>query len=160
MIVPVLLAGGKGERFWPLSREGRPKQLVKFSERTLLEEAYLRAKLLGNEVLVLTSGEIEEKVRGLLPDAEVIAEPVGENTAPACYYAARLALKRWGDATLVVMPSDHVIKDRKGFAETARFAAELAGEGYLVTFGIKPTRPETGYGYIERGELLREQGEQ
>ncbi len=156
MVVSVLLAGGKGERLWPLSREGRPKQLVKFGERTLLEEAYLRAKLLGERVLVLTSKEIEDKVRELLPDAAVVAEPVGKNTAPACYYAARWALREVGDATLVVMPSDHIIRDREGFARTARFAQELAEEGYLVTFGIKPTRPETGYGYIERGGLLRE----
>ena len=159
MIVPVILAGGKGERFWPLSKEGRPKQLVKFGERTLLEEAYLRAKLLGEPILVLTSKEIEAKVRELLPEAEVVAEPVGKNTAPACYYAARWALREVGDATLVVMPSDHVIKDREGFARTARFAARLAEEAYLVTFGVKPTRPETGYGYIERGEPLLEEGE-
>jgi mannose-1-phosphate guanylyltransferase/mannose-6-phosphate isomerase len=153
----VILAGGKGERFWPLSRTRRPKQLIKFGERTLLEEAYQRVSRLADRTWVITGTVIEEEIRKLLPGADVIAEPQGRNTGPACFYTAALALREDPEAVLLVAPSDHVIRDINAFVDCARLAIEVAGDGYLVTFGVVPTRPETGYGYIERGNLLREE---
>jgi mannose-1-phosphate guanylyltransferase len=156
MIYGVILAGGKGERFWPLSRTRRPKQLIKFGERTLLEEAYQRVSRLADRTWVITGTVIEEEIRKLLPGADVIAEPQGRNTGPACFYTAALALREDPEAVLLVAPSDHVIRDINAFVDCARLAIEVAADGYLVTFGVVPTRPETGYGYIERGNLLRE----
>lgn len=156
MIYGVILAGGRGERFWPLSRTRRPKQLIKFGERTLLEDAYHRVSRLADKTWVITGAVIEDEIRKLLPEANVIAEPQGRNTGPACFYTGALALREDPEAVLLVAPSDHVIRDAESFLNCARLAVEVAQEGYLVTFGVVPTRPETGYGYIERGELLRE----
>lgn len=156
MIYGVILAGGKGERFWPLSRVRRPKQLIKFAERTLLEDAYQRVSQIAERTWIITGRVIEEEIRKLLPGAEVIAEPVGKNTGPACFYTGALAIRDDPDAVLIVAPSDHVIRDVVAFMNCARLAVEIANQGYLVTFGVLPTRPETGYGYIERGNVLRE----
>jgi len=155
MIYGVILAGGKGERFWPLSRTKRPKQLIKFGERTLLEDAYQRVGQLADKTWVITGTVIENEIKRLLPGADVIAEPQGRNTGPACFYTGALALRDDPEAILLVAPSDHVIRDVDSFLDCARLAVEVAREGYLVTFGVLPTRPETGYGYIERGDSLR-----
>lgn len=154
MIYGVILAGGKGERLWPLSRSSRPKQLIKLGQRTLLEEAYFRLSQIADEVWIITSKDLEGPVSSFLPDANIIAEPVSKNTAPACVYATALALARDPKALLVVAPSDHLIKDTTSFLACTRVALDIASQGYLVTFGVVPTYPATGYGYIERGDLL------
>ncbi|MEO0181583.1 MAG: sugar phosphate nucleotidyltransferase [candidate division WOR-3 bacterium] len=156
MIYGVILAGGKGERFWPLSRTRRPKQLIRFGEKTLLETAYDRVSQIADRTWIITGLLIEGEIKKLLPQAEVIAEPIGKNTGPACFYTGMLALREHPEAVLIVAPSDHVIKDVKAFLDCARLAVEVANKGYLVTFGVLPTRPETGYGYIERGDFLGE----
>lgn len=155
MIYGVILAGGKGERFWPLSRAKRPKQLIRFGDRTLLEDAYFRVGQVAEKTWVITGTIIEEEIKKLLPGANLIAEPQGRNTGPACFYTGALALRDDPEAILLVAPSDHVIKDVDSFLDCAKLAIEVAKEGYLVTFGVLPTRPETGYGYIERGDSLR-----
>lgn len=154
MVYGVILAGGKGERLWPLSRTQRPKQLLGFGGRTLLEETYLRVSKVADEVWAVTSRELERTVSSLLPKATIIAEPMSKNTAPACVYTAALALARDPEALLIVVPSDHLINDIASFVACAEVALDLADRGYLVTFGIVPTYPATGYGYIERGDLL------
>jgi len=154
MIYGVVLAGGKGERLWPLSRTTRPKQFIALGGRTLLEEAYARVAGVADEVWVVTSSSLSQRVRELLPQATVIAEPVGKNTAPVCVYTAALAVAHDPDALLIVVPSDHLIRDTASFTACAKVALDIASQGNLVTFGIVPTFPATGYGYIERGESL------
>ncbi|MGB9590744.1 MAG: sugar phosphate nucleotidyltransferase, partial [Candidatus Hydrothermia bacterium] len=136
MIYGVILAGGKGERFWPLSRTRRPKQLIKFGARTLLEDAYHRVSQLTKRTWVITGTVIEDEIKRLLPGAEVIAEPVGKNTGPACFYTGTLAMREDPAAVLIVAPSDHVIRDVKAFLDCASLAVEIANDGYLVTFGV------------------------
>ncbi len=156
-----IMAGGKGERLWPLSRESHPKQLLKLiSDKTMLEETTERiSELIPLErTLVITTASISSKIAQLLPEAKVLVEPMGKNTAPACAFAA-FYLKQTGhpDAIIFMLPADHVIKNKALLIKTFEIAAEVAEHnGRLVTFGIKPTRPETGYGYIEMGELLSE----
>jgi mannose-1-phosphate guanylyltransferase len=157
-IFALILAGGSGERFWPLSRRTRPKQLLKLvSEKTLLEETVDRLEgLVPNErVLVLTNVDQEAAVRGLLPDLppeNIVAEPAKRDTAAAVALATAWVAARNHQATMLVLPADHVIKDKAAFQKTMATAARAAEEtGALVTIGIKPTWPCPGFGYIERG---------
>jgi mannose-1-phosphate guanylyltransferase/mannose-1-phosphate guanylyltransferase/mannose-6-phosphate isomerase len=155
-VTPVILSGGAGTRLWPLSVPERPKQLLALTgERSMLQMTALRAA----EPPIVVAGEAhaEEVERqlaelGLAPRALVL-EPVGRNTAPAIALAALLAP---ADAPLLVMPSDHLIGDAEAFRAAVEAALPSAAEGWLVTFGIAPERPETGYGYIERGEAIGE----
>jgi mannose-1-phosphate guanylyltransferase/mannose-6-phosphate isomerase len=160
MLQPVILSGGSGTRLWPLSREHYPKQLLCFAgERSLLQETVLRAGQSAAEVaapLIVCNEEhrflVAEQVRELGTVAGgIILEPVGRNTAPALTLAALAMEKQDNDAVMVVMPADHVVRDGKAFAAAVSGAAALAEAGYLVTFGIVPTGPETGYGYIKVG---------
>jgi mannose-1-phosphate guanylyltransferase/mannose-6-phosphate isomerase len=155
-LVPVILSGGAGTRLWPLSREMMPKQMLKLlSERTLLQETALRADAAP---IVVCNQEhrfiVAEQLReiGIEPRAVVI-EPCGRNTAPAVAVAALLAAGQ-PDALLLVMPSDHLVRDVAAFRAAIAKAVPLAESGHLVTFGIEPTEPNTGYGYIQRGEPL------
>jgi len=157
-IFALILAGGSGERFWPLSRRARPKQLLKLvSEKTLLEETVDRLEgLVPNErILVLTNVDQEAAVRGLLPNLSpenIVAEPAKRDTAAAVALATAWVAARNHQATMLVLPADHVIKDREAFQKTMATAARAAEEtGALVTIGIKPTWPCPGFGYIERG---------
>ena len=154
----LILAGGSGERFWPLSRRARPKQLLRLvSDKTLLEETIERLDgLLPRErVLVLTNVEQEKTVRELLahlPQENIVAEPEKRDTAAAVALATAWVAARDHQATMLVLPADHVINDQDAFQETMRIAARAAeATGALVTIGIKPTWPCPGYGYIERG---------
>lgn len=159
-IVPVILAGGIGERFWPLSRSSRPKQFLPLiSKLSMLEETMLRGRSFsGRNVtpLVVTGKNLAAKIPAVLSskmDFDVIAEPEGKNTAPAIAIAAAWIKKKYGDAVMAVLPADHAISPRKAFADCIRFGAALAtANGSLVVFGIKPGRPDTGYGYIQRGD--------
>lgn len=150
----VLLAGGKGERFWPASTPQRPKQFLKiFSHKSMVAETVERIKPMvpmDRIHFVLAShlvGLLKQEVKGVR-DENLIIEPEARNTAPAIGLAAR-ALKGKPQAVMVVLPADHVISPRKKFHADLAGAVRLADKGYLVTFGIKPTRPETGYGYVE-----------
>jgi len=158
-IYPVILSGGSGTRLWPLSREHYPKQLLALvGEQTMLQQTISRLDNIPDiqAPLVVSNEEhrflVAEQLRQLnkTPQA-IILEPVGRNTAPALTLAA-LALKKGDpDAIMLVMPADHVIQDRKAFRLAVVCGARLADQNQLVTFGVVPTGPETGYGYIRKG---------
>jgi len=161
-IYALILAGGSGERFWPLSRRNRPKQLLRLvSERTLLEETVARLEgfVPAERVLILTNIEQEKGVRDLLegfPKQNIIAEPAKRDTAAAVALGAGWVAARDHSATMLAFPADHVIADRAAFQETMKTAAAAAEEtGALVTIGIKPTWACPGFGYIEQGEPVR-----
>jgi mannose-1-phosphate guanylyltransferase len=157
----LILAGGSGERFWPLSRKSKPKQLLSlFSEETLLEATLRRLDGLvpAEQILILTNADQESAVRTLcpsLPKENIIAEPAKRDTAAAIALGAGWIAQRASDATMVVLPADHLINDTAGFQRTLRVAAAAAEEtGELVTIGIKPTWACPGFGYIEQGPPL------
>jgi mannose-1-phosphate guanylyltransferase/mannose-6-phosphate isomerase len=154
----VILAGGSGTRFWPLSRERFPKQLLRIlGEGTLLQQTFERLlqKIPVNRVAIVTNAVQEESIKLQLNQwkddiaGNVILEPEGRNTAPAIALAALQLMHQDPEAVMVVVPADHVVKASKKFMRAVQFASELAEKGHLVTFGIHPTRPETGYGYIQ-----------
>lgn len=155
-IVPVILSGGAGTRLWPLSRESFPKQLLPlYSERTLIQETALRFDaapivVCNHDHRFIVADQLREV--GVEPRA-VVVEPVGRNTAPAAAVAAIL-LADDPDALMLVMPSDHLIKNVGGLRKAVKDATPLARQGKLLTFGVPPTEPNTGYGYIRRGAAL------
>lgn len=159
MLIPVILSGGSGTRLWPLSREALPKQFLKLtSEHSLLGETLLRTRNLQEVAApILVSNEehrfvVAATVQQVMPGpADILLEPVGRNTAPAIALAALQALLRSEDAILLVLPSDHVIRDNQRFADAVIIASRAASEGRMVTFGIVPDCPHTGYGYIKKG---------
>ena len=165
MLVPVILSGGAGTRLWPVSREGHPKPFMKLPDgQTLLEKTYRRAMTIASagEVVTVTNrdyyfmskDEFENSRTGNY-NGIYLLEPVGRNTAPAIAMAALSVRDRHGDdALMLVMAADHLIDDLCHFSDSVKAASSLAQTGKLVTFGIKPTAPETGFGYIECGELL------
>jgi mannose-1-phosphate guanylyltransferase/mannose-6-phosphate isomerase len=160
MLIPVILSGGAGTRLWPLSRELYPKQLLALlGPRTMLQQTALRVAGLDCAAPVVVCNEahrflVAEQLRALkvIPRA-IVLEPFGRNTAPAIALAALAALRDAGaiDPLLLVLPADHVIRDTAGFQQAVRTALPAAEQGQLVTFGIVPGTPETGYGYIQRG---------
>lgn len=161
-MIPVVLSGGSGTRLWPMSREHYPKQLLALSGggETMLQTTLLRAsglEGLSAPIVVCNEGHrflVAEQLRRLGTEApEIILEPVGRNTAPAIALAAHAAVARAGaqDALLLVLPADHVIADEAAFRRAVAEALPLAASGRLVTFGIVPQGPETGYGYIVPG---------
>jgi mannose-1-phosphate guanylyltransferase/mannose-6-phosphate isomerase len=161
---PVLLAGGSGSRLWPISRELYPKQLVNLiGSESLIQSTIKRlSPVLNPERAIVVCGEehfyeikrhLEEI--GISSDGKVITEPCGRNTAPAILLAVLNILNKEKDAVILVFPADHVITDVVEFHKSLQKATWLAERGYIVTFGIKPDYPETGYGYIEGSKPLK-----
>ena len=162
---PVLLSGGSGTRLWPLSREAYPKQFLALAgERTMLQDTWQRvADLAGGTSPIVVANEehrflAAEQLRQVgVERAAIVLEPVGRNTAPAIAAAALQATEQGGDPLLLVLPSDHVVRDVTAFHDAVRAAVPAAAGGALVTFGIVPDAPETGFGYIQSdaGEGVR-----
>ena len=164
---PVILAGGRGTRFWPLSRKRRAKQLLALDgKQTMIQQTVARLLSLSDvsRFWIITNGDLQQEISRQLPHVpkkQVLAEPAGRNTAPAIGLAAFLLEGIDPDAVLGLFPSDHVIGDEHRFRQTLRKGIEIAGNGpNIVVIGIRPTRPETGYGYIEApkdgdGQALR-----
>ncbi|MCW5713352.1 MAG: mannose-1-phosphate guanylyltransferase/mannose-6-phosphate isomerase [Bauldia sp.] len=160
-VIPVILSGGTGTRLWPVSRQSFPKQFLRIAgDRTMLQAAALRGRgSLFGPLTVIANVEhrfaIAEQLRAIgIEDARIILEPFGRNTAPAVAVAALAAAEADPDALILVMPSDHVIADAAAFHAAVAAGAEAAAGGAMVLFGIPPTRPETGYGYIRSGAPL------
>ena len=151
-VVAVVLAGGTGSRLYPASRSDRPKQFLSLlGGASLLERSVARARRVADEVIVLTRESYADGVADRVPDAEVVVEPAGRDTGPALLYATHLIGRRYDDAVVVALPSDHLVGE--GFAPAVRRGVEVAATtDRLVTFGIEPTRPETGYGYVEAAD--------
>ena len=162
MIVPVILCGGSGTRLWPLSRESYPKQFYSLvEEETLLQSTIKRLSgLPGCETPLLVCNNqhrflAAEQMRQIgLESPSILLEPVGRNTAPATACAALSLIQSKGDSVLFVLPADHIITDIQAFGRAVEMGALLAEQGKLVTFGIIPTAPETGYGYIKASNSL------
>ncbi len=159
---PVILAGGRGTRFWPLSRKKCAKQLLALDgKQTMIQQTVARLLPLAaaKKFWIITNGDLQSaivKQLPKLPKVQILAEPLGRNTAPAIGLAAFLLLREDPDAILGLFPSDHVIGDLKRFQETLERGIELASAGAnIVVLGVRPTRAETGYGYIEGGSLFQ-----
>ena len=155
----VIMAGGKGARFWPRSRDRMPKHLLDItSESSIIQETVARiAPLIPPERILIVTGaaHADELIRQVpeIPEENILIEPVGRNTAPCIGLAAMVIKKRGGDPVMAVLASDHRITDEKTFLHILHVAAATAETGdHLVTIGIKPTGPETGYGYLEMGD--------
>ena len=163
----VIMAGGRGERFWPLSSETLPKPFLPLLKgKTMVQETVERTKLLISEerIFIVLSRDHLPIARQQLPEIPIenfILEPFGKDTA-ACIGLASLYIgKKEKDASVVVLAADHVVKEAKAFCKTITNSLKfLASNDYIITIGIKPTRPETGYGYIELGEKLENIGDQ
>jgi len=161
---PVLLSGGSGTRLWPLSREAFPKQFLPLvGDDTMVQATWRRVEAIAERAPIVVANEehrflVAEQLRQIsAPVPAILLEPVGRNTAPAIAAAALQAMMDGADPLLLVLPSDHVVRDVRGFQQAVRDASAAADAGALVTFGIVPDAPETGFGYIhaEAGDGLR-----
>ena len=160
----IILAGGSGSRLWPLSRELYPKQLLNLnSDKSLLQSTFERLKncMPGNNIISITNTKHASNVRMQLSDMSenpvILSEPTAKNTAPAIVLAVKYIIQKSNtDPVILVVPSDHLIKDNEKFLSTVKKGEKLAQQGYIVTFGIKPHYPETGYGYINTAEQIND----
>lgn len=157
-VYPVILAGGSGTRFWPLSRESYPKQLLRFAgQETMIQRTVnLARRIVGSERVTIVTHELQAdairmQLNRFTAMPNLLLEPQAKNTAPAIGLAASRIFQKDKEAILMVMPADHVIKKMGSFTKAVREACRVAEKGYLMTFGVRPTHPETGYGYIKAG---------
>ncbi len=163
----VILAGGKGTRLWPISRKGKPKQFQSLtSNKTMLQETYLRMREIASpeDIYIVTNKEyVSEVEKELLefPKKNILAEPTGRGTAPSVALAAAVIAKKSGDEVMGVFAADHFIENpevlTKALLQAEKFLAK--NDKHLITFGINPSAPETGYGYIEKGKLIKKDGD-
>ena len=160
----VIMAGGGGTRFWPLSRREMPKQFLNLTGRDALVNETIE-RISGNmpkeNIYIVTNasqaGLMNEVTSGRLAEDRILAEPAARNTAACIGYAAVAIRKKYGDSVMCVLPSDHYVKDKDAYREVMDFAMDLAEkEDRLVTVGIKPTEPATGYGYIKYNKRIDE----
>ncbi len=165
MLVPVILAGGSGTRLWPMSRQLRPKQFLALTgTETMLQQTLLRLDVSIRSKPIIVCNEdhrflTAEQLRAIgIDSARIILEPCGRNTAPAIALAALEAIKQEEDPLLLVLSADHLIQDSASFQETIQDAAEFASREKMLVFGVVPTSPETGFGYIKRGLNLGDKG--
>lgn len=165
MIIPLIMAGGKGERFWPKSRKSMPKQFVNLvGDDSMIQLTVKRLQKMvpAEHIYVVTGEEYAPLIcehNPCLPVENVIVEPLGRNTAPCIGLAADILRTKYSDeAVMAVLPSDHLIRDEAEFLSLLKIAAEAAMEkdSPIITLGIKPSKPETGYGYIQVGNLHKE----
>ncbi|GAB4259903.1 mannose-1-phosphate guanylyltransferase [Thermincola ferriacetica] len=161
----IILAGGKGERFWPRSRESMPKQFIRLLDQgTMLQLTFNRARKMVsvNHIYVVTARPYVDLVKQQLPGlpaANIIVEPEGRNTAPCIGLAAILLQHKDSESVMVILPADHYVADNDRFVQTLKTGVRLATDKEaFITLGIVPTRPETGYGYIELGEQKKYSG--
>jgi mannose-1-phosphate guanylyltransferase/mannose-6-phosphate isomerase len=161
MLIPIILSGGAGTRLWPVSRETYPKPFMRIGGgKSLLTQTHERALAVSDNTapLIVTNRDYYFLSRDELADQQIkpqyLLEPSGRNTAPAIALAALWAMQKGDDACLLVMPADHLIKDTPSFYTAVQHAEALAKDGFLVLFGVKPTAPETGFGYIETGDQV------
>jgi len=158
----VILAGGSGTRFWPLSRQSRPKQFLSlFGDRSLIQQSAERVRELipAERWWVVCGAGHAEQVKDHLPElyeAQLIVEPAARNTAPAIALACLHVLRKDPEAILAILPADHHVSDQAAFRQALETAAKAAQLGAVVTLGVQPTRPETGYGYLELSEAPSE----
>lgn len=159
----IILAGGSGSRLWPLSRELYPKQLLNLNSdnKSLLQLTFERLMDCTSEIVSITNTKLASNVKMQLAETAenpiVLSEPIAKNTAPAIVLATKYIMQKSGsDPVIIVVPSDHFIEDNEKFASTVKKGEELSEQGYIVTFGIEPKYPETGYGYINTSEKLND----
>lgn len=158
----IILAGGSGSRLWPLSRELYPKQLLNLnSDKSLLQLTYERLKNCTSEIISVTNTKHSSNIRMQLSEISnspvVLSEPVAKNTAPAIVLAAKYIMQKTNsDPVIIAVPSDHLIEDKEKFISTVKKGEKLAEKGHIVTFGIEPSYPETGYGYINTSEKIED----
>jgi mannose-1-phosphate guanylyltransferase/mannose-6-phosphate isomerase len=168
-LIPVILSGGAGTRLWPVSRRAHPKPFMQLADgESLAEKTWNRARAVAGHAPILTvtsrdyyfyTRDLYEKLGHGVQQARFMLEPLARNTAPAIALAALYVRENLGEeASLLVMPADHLVRDQRNFEAAVHEARQLAAEGYLVTFGIHPTHAETGYGYIRQGEALSASG--
>lgn len=159
MLIPIILSGGAGTRLWPLSWGNHPKQFLSLvSEKTMIQETLLRLNGLELGTPIVSCNEshrflVAQQLSEIGIKPEILLEPVAKNTAPAIACACCAAIKQSKDAVVVVLPSDHVIEDTDAFQTALKIAAKEAENESLVTFGIVPTYPATGYGYVKSGNV-------
>lgn len=161
-LVSVVMAGGSGTRFWPLSRKDEPKQLLKFfGDKTLLRTTVDRIAPLcpPQRQLVVTAAHLVDAVQAVLPElgpGQILGEPAPRNTAPCMALAAMVAQQLVSDAILVLLPADHYVADAQKFRDALAIAVQHAERGHIVTLGVTPSQPETGYGYIQLDQEVGE----
>lgn len=158
-ITSLIMAGGKGERFWPKSRTNLPKQFLNISgNKSMIQQAVARLEQLMDisQIFVVTNELYAELISAQIPQlplSNIIIEPIGRNTAPCIGLASIIIDRKYPDSTMIVLPSDHIIKDEDEFIRILKTGTDVASQGEnIVTLGISPSYPETGYGYIESSE--------